>query len=167
VGELIGAVRAELQRYDPQQPIYDLLPMTARLHDAVAQRRFVLVLYGLFAALALGLAALGLYGVLAHAVSERRREIGVRVALGASRGAVIRLVAREGAVLLAAGVAFGLAGGFGGARLLAHLLYDVSPADPLSSGAAIGLAAAAAAVAMWLPLRRALRVDPMIALRDE
>jgi putative ABC transport system permease protein len=164
---LAGAVRAELARFDPRQPVHDVMPMTERLARSVQQRRFVLVLFELFAVLALGLAALGLYGVLAHAVTERQREIGVRVALGATRANVLGLVAREGGVLVGVGVALGVAGGLAGTRLLAHLLYDVSPSDPLALIAAIVLLGIAAAVAVWIPARRALRVDPMVALRDE
>jgi predicted permease len=160
-------VRAELQRLDPQQPIFDLRPMSDRARETLEPRRFVLVLFELFAALALALAALGLYGLLAHAVAERQREIGVRVALGATRTNVVALIAREGAVLVGVGAALGLAAGAVGARLLAHFLYEVSAADPAALAAAIGLLVVAAALAMWLPLRRALRVDPMVALRDE
>ncbi len=164
--QLAGAVRAELARFAPQQPIHDMVPMTERLAESV-QRRFVLVLFELFAVLGLGLAALGLYGVLAHAVTDRQREIGVRVALGATRANVLGLVAREGGTLVGLGVVLGIAGGLVGTRLLAHLLYDVSPTDPLALLAAIALLAVASAIAVWLPARRALRVDPMVALRDE
>jgi ABC-type antimicrobial peptide transport system permease subunit len=167
MSQLAASVRAELARFDPQQPIYAVEPMERLLAKTVAQRRFVLVLFELFAALALGLAALGLYGVLAHAVAERRREIGVRVALGATRASVLSLVAREGAILVGVGVGLGIAGGFAGSRLLTSLLYQVTPTDPLALVAAILLLAVASALAMWLPLRRALRVDPMEALRDE
>jgi predicted permease len=167
MAHLAAAVRGELERFDPLQPVYDVRPMTERLAGAVEQRRFVLVLFELFAALALGLAALGLYGVLGSAVAERQREIGVRVALGATRGSVLGLVAREGATLIGVGAALGIVAGLAGTRLLAHLLYDVSPTDPLALLAAIAILAAASVVAMWIPARRALRVDPMEALREE
>jgi predicted permease len=167
MAELAGTVRAELQRFDPDQPIHDLQPMSARLAESVEQRRFVLVLFELFATLALALSALGLYGVLAHAVGERQREIGVRVALGATASSVLALVAREGAVLIGAGVALGVAGGLAVARVLQSLLYDVSPTDPLSLLAAVGLLLVASALALWLPARKALRVQPTEALRDE
>jgi len=125
------------------------------------------VLFNLFAGLALGLAALGLYGVLAHAVADRRREIAMRVALGATRARVLGLVAREGAVLVGIGVVLGIAGGLAGVRLLEHLLFEVRPGDPLALLAAIAILLAAALLALWLPARRALRVEPMAALRDE
>ena len=125
------------------------------------------MLFNLFAGLALGLAALGLYGVLAHAVADRRREIAMRVALGATRARVLGLVAREGAVLVGIGVVLGIAGGLAGVRLLEHLLFEVRPGDPLALLAAIAILLAAALLALWLPARRALRVEPMAALRDE
>jgi predicted permease len=124
---LAAATRAELERYDARQPVYDVQPMSERLVGSLESRRFVLVLFNLFAGLALGLAALGLYGVLAHAVADRRREIAMRVALGATRARVLGLVAREGAVLVGIGVVLGIAGGLAGVRLLEHLLFEVRP----------------------------------------
>jgi len=164
---LAAATRAELEGYDARQPVYDVQPMSERLVGSLESRRFVLVLFNLFAGLALGLAALGLYGVLAHAVADRRREIAMRVALGATRARVLGLVAREGAVLVGIGVVLGIAGGLAGVRLLEHLLFEVRPGDPLALLAAIAILLAAALLALWLPARRALRVEPMAALRDE
>src|SRR5262249_6124992 len=167
MGQLASMVRSELARFDPQQPIFDVLPLAARLQQPVEQRRFVLVLFELFAGLALGLAALGLYGVLAQSVADRRREIGVRVALGATPGTVLALVAREAGAIVGIGVAIGIGGGLAGSRLLTHFLYGVSPTDPLALGGSCLILALVSAVALWLPARRALRVDPMEALRDE
>jgi putative ABC transport system permease protein len=164
---LAGLVRAELSRFDARAPVHDVRPMSERIAHAVEQRRFVLILFELFAGLALALAALGLYGLLAQAVADRQREIGVRVALGATRAGVLALVAREGAALVGLGIALGVAGGLAGTRVLRHLLYETSPADPLSLLAAVGLLALASALAVALPAARALRVDPMEALRDE
>ena len=126
-----------------------------------------LTLLGGFALAALVLAATGLYGVSAYAVAQRRREFGIRLALGASRGQVRSLVLGQGMKLAALGVAIGLAGALILSRVLGHLLYEIKPTDPLTFGAVSVLLLTVAALASWLPARRAAKVDPMVALRAE
>jgi putative ABC transport system permease protein len=141
--------------------------MRERLARSLERRRFALVVFELFAALALVVAAVGLYGVMAQAVVERTREIGVRMALGARRGHVLGLVAREGATLVAVGVSLGLLGALAAARLLGGLLYRTSPADPGALALAAAALGAVSVLAAWLPARRAVRVDPVALLREE
>jgi ABC-type antimicrobial peptide transport system permease subunit len=122
---------------------------------------------GSFAALALLLAVVGIYGVMSHAVAQRRREIGVRMALGAQKNDVLSLMIGGGLRLTLAGIAIGLAGAFALTRYLSSLLFQITPTDPLTFGLVVALAGAAAFVACWLPARRAARLDPMMALRYE
>ena len=133
----------------------------------IAPRRFKLGLLGSFAALALVLGAIGLYGVISYAVAERTHEIGVRMALGAKRKDVLRLVVGQGFKLALIGVAVGLGGALGLTRFLSSLLYDVRPTDPLTFGAVSFLLIAVALLASYIPARRATKVDPMVALRHE
>jgi putative ABC transport system permease protein len=135
--------------------------------DNVAQPRFYTLLLTVYAALALLLAATGLYGVLAYSVSRRQRELGIRLALGATGPAVLRLVLGQAMRLIGAGVVLGLAGAAGLTRLIASQLYQTQPVDPVTFAAAAGVMTAVAAVATWIPARRAVRVDPAIALRNE
>jgi ABC-type antimicrobial peptide transport system permease subunit len=123
-------------------------------------------LLGVFGLLALALASVGLYGVMAYSVASRRREIGVRLALGASRSTVLGFIVREGMALAGCGIALGLLAGLAVGRLLSRMLFGISPADPLSLAAASGVLTAVALLACYLPARSATRVDPMIALRD-
>ena len=141
--------------------------MKQLLFEATAQRRFTLVVLGVFAALALLLTLVGLYGVLAYAVSRRRREIGIRMALGAQRGNVLRLVLREGLQLAALGIAAGLLGALAVVRFMGNLLYDIKPTDPVTFVAIPLLLGTVALLACWVPARRAVKVDPMEALRYE
>lgn len=135
--------------------------------DAVAPRRFSFVLLGLFASLAALLAAIGLYGVIVYLVTERTNEIGVRVALGADRSRVLRMVLGEGMRLAVVGIVIGLSGSFLAARLLRQLVYQVSVYDPWAFSSAACLLAVIAFVACCVPAWRATRVDPMVALRGE
>ncbi len=151
----------------PNASIDDVMTMDARLSAAVAQPRFYAVFAGFFAALALFLAAFGIYALLTYTVSQRRREIGVRMALGAQRGDVVALVVRQGAGLVAAGTLLGLLASTGSVRLLESFLFGVAANDPLAFAAAPLVLAAVALVACWLPAHRAARIDPIDALRIE
>jgi putative ABC transport system permease protein len=164
----LGAdVRRAIHEVAPQYPVYDMQTMTDRAASATAQARFSAALLALFAATALSLAAIGIYGVMSLAVAARTREIGIRIALGADRARVQRLVVGEGLALVAAGAVIGLAGALVATRLLRSLLFDLTPSDPMTYAAIVVLLAVAAIVASWIPARRAARVDPVVALRTE
>jgi putative ABC transport system permease protein len=157
------AVRA----VDPNAGIESLMPMEQLVAGSVARQRFYAVMLSVFAAIAAVLAAIGIYGVLAYAVVQRTREIGIRMALGAQRAQVLRLVLGKGAILTAAGIALGLAGAAAGTRLLQDLLFGVTPLDPTTFAAVSVLFGLVATLASYLPARRATTVDPMVALRNE
>jgi putative ABC transport system permease protein len=160
-------VRAALQSVDPTQAPYDVRTMESAMRDALAQRRFSLLLFAGFAALSLALVAVGLYGVMTHAVAARTHEMGVRLALGARPAEVRGLVVRHGLRLLALGLALGIPAAIAGARLLGTLLYGVTPSDPLTTLAVIGTIALVTALAAYIPARRATRVDPATVLRGD
>ncbi|MET0623131.1 MAG: ABC transporter permease [Pyrinomonadaceae bacterium] len=164
---LAAAVRREVAAVDPEQPVANVRTMEERLAESVAQRRFNMTLLGVFACVALVLAGVGVYGVMAYAVARRTHEIGIRVALGAQRGDVVRLVLRQGMWLALAGVGAGLAGAYAVTRLMSGLLYGVSPTDPLTFVGVALLLAAVGLLACLVPARRATKVDPMTALRYE
>ena len=124
-------------------------------------------MFGIFGAAALFLAGIGVYGVLSFSVSQRTQEMGVRIALGAQRADVLRLVVRQGVTLAMIGVLVGIAGAFGVTRLIASLLYNVTPTDPISFGGVAIFLTVIAFVASYLPARRAMTVDPIVALRNE
>ena len=165
--KLIESVRAEIQRVDRDQPIYNINSMDGLLATAIAPRRLNLVLLGGFALLALTLAAVGIYGVMANVVTQRTGEIGLRMALGAQRRDVLRLVVGHGLRLTGIGAAIGMAASFALTRLMTSLLFDVSATDPLTFGGVAALLAAASLLACYVPARRAMKVDPMVALRYE
>jgi len=160
---IIEAVRS----VDPKQPVYNPRSMDEVLANSVAPRRTNTVLLVIFGVIAAALASIGVYGVLAYGVAQRTREIGVRVALGAQRGDVIRLIAGQGVILTATGIVIGVAGAYALSRLLESLLYEVSVHDPRIFVAAPVLLAIIALIATCLPALRATRVDPMVALRQE
>ncbi|HEX5736612.1 MAG TPA: ABC transporter permease [Blastocatellia bacterium] len=164
---VVAAVRSQVQALDPQQPVYDFKPMTEVIADSLAKRRLSMLLIGIFAAVALLLAAVGIYGVMSYAVTERTREIGIRVALGAQMGDVMRLVVGQGMTLALIGIGAGLVVAFLLTRLIESLLYKVSTTDPATFVAITLLLFAVAFVASYIPARRAMRVDPMVALRYE
>jgi predicted permease len=163
---LVAAVRTRVRALDPNVPV-EMAPLQSVVAGTVSGRRFSAALIGSFALLAVGLAALGIYGVLAFAVAQRQREIGVRMALGAGRAAVRGMVVRDGMRAVLPGVVVGLAGALAGARLLRGMLYGVSAADPLTFALVALALTAVALLASWIPARRATRVDPMIAIRAE
>jgi predicted permease len=160
-------VRAELATIDPDLPFSRIEPLTAIVERSMDQPRFRTRLLGLFALLALVLAAVGVYGLISHSVAQRSREIGIRVALGARPREVLMSIMREGTVLAAGGIAIGLAGSLIATRLLARFLFGVSATDPWTFLAVAAILFAVALVASYLPARRALGVDPLTALRAE
>ena len=164
---LVGEVRAALAAYDPSLPNAEFYPLERLIDNAVAPRRLITRLLGLFSAFALTLAALGLYGVIAYSVVQRTQEIGIRMALGSPRTAVLQLILRGGLRLVALGVAIGLVGAFALTRVLQSLLFGVTAHDPLVFAGNGVLLLAVAALACLLPALRATRVDPIIALRAE
>jgi putative ABC transport system permease protein len=167
LGELAGRVRGEVQALDPAQPVFEVKTMDQYLGDLLLPRRLNTLLFVLFAVLALTLGAVGVYGVMAHSVAGRTREIGVRMALGAAPGAVLRLVIAQGMKQVLIGLVLGVAGALAFSRYIATLLYGVSPADPLTLAAVSAALAAVALCACYFPARRAARVDPLRALRCE
>jgi putative ABC transport system permease protein len=164
---LVGAIRSELQALDPSVPLYRVRTMEQAVADDTATQRFSMLLQVLFALVALSLAAVGLYGVLAFTVTRRTAEIGVRMALGAERSDVLRMIVRQGMAIVAVALAVGVAGALASGRLLASLLFGVSPADPVTYTIVVGVLLVVALVACWIPARRASGVDPAEALRAE
>ena len=164
---LISAIRGAVASIDKNQPIFAISTMNQLVSESVATRRITLVLLGLFSALALVLAAIGVYGVISYSVAQRTHEIGIRMALGAQHKDVLRMILRQGVKLAVAGVAIGVIASLGLMQLMSSLLFGVRPGDPLTfSGVAI-LLVFVALLACYIPARRALRADPMVALRYE
>lgn len=164
---LASMVRQEIRRMDPSLPIAQMRPLEQVVYDAMAGPRFVMVLVLLFAVVALVLAAVGTYGVLSYSVEQRTQEIGVRMALGAEIGQVLRMVLAQGGVLAGIGLGLGVLGALALRQVLASLLFGVAPTDPLIFAAVASLLAAVAFGACWFPARRAARVEPITALRYE
>ena len=160
-------IRARIRQIDAELPIYGLQTMDEAMSESASQQRFFMTLLAGFATLALVLAALGIYGVISYTVSQRTREMGIRIALGATHHRVVKLVVSHGAMLAAGGVALGMVGGLALTRLIAGLLYETPPKDPLTF-AGVGLFLAAISVlAAYLPARRAAAVDPVVTMRAE
>jgi len=162
-----AAVRNEVRALDKDQAVFSIATLEELLGASIALRRFSMLLLLSFAAIALALAAVGVYGVISYAVTQRTQEIGIRMALGAQAGDVLRLVVGQGLRLVLSGVVIGLAAAFGLTRLLGSLLFEVSATDPLTFALIALLLVAVALLACWIPARRAMKVDPMIALRCE
>jgi predicted permease len=166
VDSLAPAYREAVAGLDPTLPLIRIQSMDEAFSAAIARPRFLTVLLSVFAALALGLAAVGTYGVLSYLVSQRTQEIGIRMALGADRGRILQLVLTRGLTLAAAGVALGLAGALAATRVLASMLFDVTPTDPATLALVTGVMAVVATAACVIPAWRATRVDPLVVMRE-
>jgi predicted permease len=164
---LVGEVKKQIWSLDSQIPVSDVHAMDDLIAVSLAQQRFNMLLLGLFAALALILAAVGIYGAMAYAVNQRTHEIGIRTALGAQRSDVLRLVMRDGAKIALFGIASGIAGALALTHLMASLLFEVKPTDPATFAGVAILLAFVVLAACYIPARRATKVDPMVALRYE
>lgn len=166
-GALAPDLRKRISGIDRAQPVVEVTTLEQELADSIAPRRFNMLLLAIFAGIAVVLAAVGIYGVMSYAVTQRTQEIGVRIALGARQDEVVRMVVRQGMGVVASGVGAGLLAALGLTRLMAGLLYEVKPSDPQTLGVVCVALAGAALLACWLPARRAAGVDPVVALRYE
>jgi putative ABC transport system permease protein len=165
--DVIATIRREVTSLDPNLPIYDVRTMDQWIANSLAAPRFNVVLLGTFAGLALILASVGIYGVVSYSVTQRTRELGLRMAVGAQQRDIVTMVLRESLLVVAAGMAVGAAAALLGTRALSGLLFGVSPMDPATWIAVTSLLFAVAFLASYVPARRATRVDPMSALRAE
>jgi predicted permease len=163
----MGAIRRALGETNGEMVVYDARTMDKIISDSLAARRFSMILLGVFAALALALSCVGMYGVISYLAGQRTHEIGIRMALGARRDDVLRLIVGHGAKVALIGVGVGIAGSLALTRLMAKLLFGVSAYDPLTFAAVPCLLILVALAASYIPARRAMRVDPMVALRHE
>ncbi|PYU49937.1 MAG: hypothetical protein DMG48_15085 [Acidobacteria bacterium] len=162
-----AAIRQEVQKIDKDLPVTDVATMPELIDASVAQARFRTILLGLFAAMAMVLAAIGIFGVISYSVSCRTNEIGIRVALGASRSSILRMILRETLALALAGMALGVPCALAASRLVGHMLFGVSASDPATLAAVTFALAAVVTLSGYVPAHRAMRVDPMVALRHE
>jgi predicted permease len=167
MGALVEPLRDALRRVDPEQPVFDIRTLDERVKLSLAGQRAPMQLLLLFAGLALVLSAIGIYGVLAFAVSSRTGELGVRMAIGAERGDILRLVLRQGARLSMLGIAIGVLAALLGGQVLASRLFGVSATDPATFAVVVALLSATALLACYLPARRAAATNPIVALRYE
>jgi putative ABC transport system permease protein len=166
-GALGSALKREVQSVDPAQPVYAVRTMQSVLEETVADRRLNMTLIGVLAALSLVLAVIGIYGVMSYTVARQTRDICIRIALGAQKADIHKLVLGRGAGLAAAGILIGLAASLGLTRLMSGLLFGVSATDGATFGCIVALLFAVALLACYVPARRATRVDPLVALRYE
>jgi putative ABC transport system permease protein len=164
---LAPTIQHEVTSIDPDLPVYQVRTMTEVMGESIARRKLALILLAVFAALALVLASVGIYGAMSFVVAQSRQEIGLRMALGAARGDVLRLMMAQGMGTIVAGLALGLAGSLALTRLLGGMLFEVRPADPLALGGASLVLLLVALFAVFIPARRATTVNPMEALRYE
>jgi putative ABC transport system permease protein len=162
---LVEAIRSEIKTIDAGVPVSQVRTMESVVSDSLAQRRMNMSLLVVFAALAALLAGVGIYGVMSYSVAERTHEIGVRMALGASSGAVVGMIIFAAARVTALGIAAGIAAALATTRVMSSLLFEVSAADPLTYALIAALLAGVALIASYVPARKAARVDPMVALR--
>jgi ABC-type antimicrobial peptide transport system permease subunit len=163
----VSTVRRTVRDFDALMPITGLTPMDQLLSSTIADRRFNMFLLGVFAAVALSLAVVGIYGLIAYSVAQRTRELGIRIALGALPRDLVLLVIRQGATLALVGIVIGSLGAIATTRWMRSMLFQVDPLDPITFGA-VGLALAAVAIgASWIPARRAARVSPVAAMRND
>jgi putative ABC transport system permease protein len=161
------SIRQQLRALDPELPLYSMRTMADRMNESLADRRTPMVVAIVFAVVALFLAAIGLYGVLAYQVSQRTREIGIRLALGSDSRRVFGLIVKEGMALLAGGFVAGVGGAFAIRRTMAAQLYGVGPMDPLVLAGVAAVLALVTFAACTLPARRASRIDPIVALSEQ
>jgi putative ABC transport system permease protein len=164
---LAAAVQREIQAIDKDQPVADVRTMQSWIDELTARSRFGTLLLSIFAALALILAAIGIYGVMSYSVTQRTHELGIRIALGAQTRDVLKLILGRGFILTLVGIALGLAGSFALTRVMSSLLFGVSATDPVTFGGLSFLLTGVALLACYIPTRRAMKVDPMVALRNE
>jgi predicted permease len=164
---LASSIVREIHAVDPDAPVYDIQTMQTRLHDSLARQRFSMTMLGSFAAFALVLAAVGIYGVMSYLVTQGTHDIGVRIALGAQADSIVGMVVRQGMSVAGLGIVFGLAGAAALTRLMKSLLYGVSATDAVTFSAVAVFLAMVALAASYVPALRATRVDPLVALRDE
>jgi putative ABC transport system permease protein len=165
--DIVPAVRQVIREVNPGQLIYNTRTLDEMIGKTVAPRRFNMMLLAVFAVIALVMAATGIFGVMSFAVAQRTREIGIRLALGAQRRDILRLVVGQGMLLALVGIGAGLTASFGLTRLISSLLFGVSASDPLTFLGVAALLVAVMLLACYLPARRAAKVDPMVALRYE
>lgn len=165
--QLAGGIRRAAAAVDPSVPVIEIKTQTALIDHLLLTDRLLSILSSAFGILALVLSAIGLIGLLAYVVARRTNEIGIRMALGASQSNVVHLILKDSLWLVGAGIAAGLPGAYLVGRLLKHTLFHLQPADPLTAVLSLGILGVVAALATWLPARRAARIDPMTALREE
>ena len=166
-GVIASLVRAEVRNADPELPVDEITPLRDVLRESVAEPRFRALLVAAFAALAVALAGVGVYGLISYSVTERTREIGIRMALGARSRQVVLPVVRDGMMLALTGVGIGLAGSFAASQALARFLFGVGATDPLTYGLVATFLLTVALFASYVPSRRVLRIDPLVALRAD